>query len=226
MTRHKRTAIIVGALFIMAIVLLFVGQAIYEPILGSPTYLEDASPRRTTVVAGILVEFIGVVAAVALIPAFLFPVLKPHGEALALGYLAFRLVEVVLHAVDKLIKLSLIGLSQTYLDGKADLAALHAVGEWAQSASYWAFWLSIVAFGLAALIYYSVSYRARLIPRWISAWGWIAAVLMLVGTVLPELGMLTGLSGSALELVFVLPIALNEMVMATWLIVKGFHPET
>ena len=72
------------------------------------------------------------------------------------------------------------------------------------------------------MILYPVLYKSRLVPRWISAWGFLAAVILLVGTVLPELGLLAGMSGVALELVFVLPIPLNEITLAIWLIVKGF----
>ena len=85
MNARRKAAAIVGGLFIFAIVTLFVGQAIYEPILGSPDYLDSAHPSRVTVSVGILVEFTGVVVAVALIPVFLFPILREHNEALALG---------------------------------------------------------------------------------------------------------------------------------------------
>jgi hypothetical protein len=223
MTTHKKAATIVGVLFISAIVLLFAGSSIYDPILGSPDYLEEAYPHRTAVVAGILIEFTGTVLAVALIPAFLYPILKRHNEALALGYLGFRLLEVVLHMIDKLKKLSLLNLSQAYLEGgQASGPAFQALGGAIQSDSYWAFWLSIVVFGLGALIFYAVLYRSRLVPRWLSGWGLAAAAIMLVGTVLPELGVLAGMSGAALQLVFVLPVPLNEVTLGVWLIAKGF----
>jgi len=225
MSTRRKAAIVVGVLFIAAILLLFAGQALYDPILGSSDYLEDAFPSRTTVIVGLLIEFTGTVLAVALIPAFLFPVLKPHNEALALGYLGLRVLEVVLHAVDKLKKLSLVDLSQAYLAGGGiDASTFTAIGSSVRSQSDWAFWLSIVVFGVAALIFYPVLYKSRLVPRWISGWGFIAAVIMLAGTLLPELGLLAGLSGAALQLVFVLPVPLNELVLAIWLIVKGFNP--
>jgi hypothetical protein len=224
MNTHKRAAIIVGVLFISAIVLLFIGQAFYEPILGAPDYLDRAYPNKSTVIVGILIEFTGTVLAVALIPAFLFPILRRHNEALAVGYLGFRLLEVVLHALDKLKKLSLVSLSQAYLDGGGmDASTVQAIGRSIQSDSYWAFWLSIVVFAVGALVFYPVLYKSRLVPRWISIWGFGAAVILLTGVVLPELGLLAAFSGVALELVFVLPIPLNEITLAIWLIAKGFN---
>ena len=64
-----------GVLFIAAIVMLFVGEAFYKPILDSPDYLDNAYPNRVVVIIGILLEFTGV-PAVALLSVFLFPRLK------------------------------------------------------------------------------------------------------------------------------------------------------
>jgi Domain of unknown function (DUF4386) len=62
---------------------------------------------------------------------------------------------------------------------------------------------------------YSLLYQARLIPRWISIWGLVAAVL----TLLPSLTALFGINLDILKFVM-LP---QEMVMAGWMIVKGFN---
>ncbi|NIN36709.1 MAG: DUF4386 family protein, partial [Gammaproteobacteria bacterium] len=62
------------------------------------------------------------------------------------------------------------------------------------------------------------------VPRLISAWGFIAAALMLIGTVLVMLEVFAGVSDVALQLVIAAPIAVQEMVLAVWLIVKGFNP--
>ena len=73
-------------------------------------------------------------------------------------------------------------------------------------------------------MFFLVLYRSKLIPRFISAWGFIAAALLLVGSVLIMFDAFAGISESGLELIFALPIAVNEMVLAVWLIVKGFNP--
>ncbi len=75
--------------------------------------------------------------------------------------------------------------------------------------------LSMV-FSLGALMIYYVFYQSKLIPRWLSGWGLIGSVLYLV---VPLLSMF----GSELA-ILTLPLALQEMVLAVWLIVKGFNP--
>ena len=65
-------------------------------------------------------------------------------------------------------------------------------------------------------MFYYMLYQARLIPRWISGWGIAAAVLYLAGG-------LIAFFGPTLE-ILLLPMLPQEMVMAVWLIVKGFNP--
>ena len=92
---HRKTAIIMGVLFIIATAFLFIGGAFYAPVLDSPDYLETAYPQRIQAVVGMLIEFTCVLA-IPLIAIFAFPVLRKHSETLALGYLVFRLFEAVL----------------------------------------------------------------------------------------------------------------------------------
>lgn len=126
MNKHRKTAILVGLLFIVATVFLFVGEAVYKPILSSPDYLEITYPNRTTVIVGVLLEFV-IVLAMPLIAVVAFPILKKHNEVLAIGYIVFRTLEsVILIAVAEINKLSLIGVSEGYLKGGADAAHFHA----------------------------------------------------------------------------------------------------
>jgi hypothetical protein len=221
---NRKTAITVGVLFIIATVFLFIGEAFYDPILSSPDYLDIAYPNRILVIIGILLEFSCVIA-IPLIPVFLFPILREHYEALALGYVVFRLLEAVLFIMVEINKLSLINVSQGYLNrGGMDASYFQNVGSSIQSWNDWAFSFYVVVFTLGALMFYSVLYKSKLVPRFISAWGFIAAALLLTGIVLIMVDAFTGISGLGLELVFALPIAVNEMVLAVWLIVKGFNP--
>jgi hypothetical protein len=224
MNTSRRAAIFVGVLFIIATAFLFIGESVYNPILGSPDYLDIAYPNRITVIIGILLEF-ACVLAIPLIPVFLFPVLRKHNEALALGYFGFRFLEAVLFIDVEINKLSLINVSQDYLNrGEMDALYFQNIGSSIQSENDWVFSIYVIVFTLGASMLYSVLYRSRLVPRFISAWGFVGAALLLIGTVLVMVEALTGLSEGAVQLIFATPIAVNEMVLAIWLIVKGFNP--
>jgi len=222
MNSYRKTAIIVGALFIMALVLFLIGQAIYEPILGSPDYLDNAYPNRVIVIIGILLEFISALA-VILIPVLLFPLLKKHNEVLALGYVSFRLFEAVLLTVAQIFKLSLVNLSQEYLNkGGVDVSYFKNTGNSIQSVIYWVDHDGLVylfVFGIGALLLYSALYKSKLIPRWLSIWGLFSAVAILTASVMNTFDI-----SLVLAMVLVIPIGLQEQAMAIWLIVKGFNP--
>ena len=227
MTTYRRTAVIVGVLFIIATVNFMIGQTIYAPILGSPDFLDSAYPNRTIVLAGLLLELSGALA-IPLIPAALFPILKQHNEALGVGYLAFRTFEAILNTLAIIGSLALLNLSQSYLDlGAVDAAAYLVIGSAIQALRDWAFSLSVsFVFPVGGLMFYFALYRSRLIPRFLSIWGLLAAALLLIGSMLSIFEAVGGISEVVVQSIVVLPIAVNEMVLALWLIVKGFSSPT
>ncbi|MDH3263580.1 MAG: DUF4386 domain-containing protein, partial [Paracoccaceae bacterium] len=126
---HRAVAALVGALFLNAILFLFLGEALYRPVLASPDVLSLAHPQRNVVTAGILLEWVATVPLILLIPVLLYPVLRPHGEALAVGYLAFRLLEAACLTLADAGKLALVGLSQAYLDAGAGASDFQPVAQ-------------------------------------------------------------------------------------------------
>lgn len=214
----RTTAIVVGVLFIIATALLFVGQAIYEPVLEGDDVLTTAFPERSAAVAGLLVEFVCVMA-ILLIPVFLFPVLKRQNEALALGYTGFRFLEVVLFLALEANLLSLVWVSESYLDSGS--AAFDGILASIRAENDALFFVYVIVFTLGALVLYSVLYQSRLIPRWLSVWGLAGAAFLLIGVVLMLLDVVAGTAFDS-EVIWAPPIAVQEMVMALWLIFKGF----
>jgi hypothetical protein len=76
-----------------------------------------------------------------------------------------------------------------------------------------------IFFCLAALLLYYLLYQTKLVPRFISIWGFIAVLLVLVWNLLELFGI-----SVAIGMVLALPMILNEIFLALWLIVKGFDP--
>jgi hypothetical protein len=68
-----------------------------------------------------------------------------------------------------------------------------------------------------ALLFYLLLFRTRLVPRFLSVWGLIASVMLLVIT---GLG-LAGIKSPILD-ALLMPMIGNEVVLAIWLMVKGF----
>ncbi len=221
---YRKNAVIVGVLFIIATAFLFIGESVYGPVLTAPDYLETAYPARITAIVGMLLEF-ACVLSIPLIPVFLFPVLKRHSETLALGYVVFRLFEAVLFVLGEINELMFISVSRRYIANQgAEAAFLQSVGDTFQDWNEWNFSFYVLIFATGALMLYSVLYRSKLIPRWISGFGLVCAVLIFTGTLLAMLEINLFLPEMAFTLIFVFPIAVQEMVMALWFIIKGFNP--
>ena len=217
MDSHRKTAIIVGVLFITATVAYSLGVIFLDPILGGSDYLTKASENENQVIIGALLVLIDAVA-VAGIGIVIYPILKKHNETLALGYAGARIVESVLFTVNVIFILTLLTLSHEFVKaGVPDASNYQTLGTLLLSAGDWAFLFGFgLAFTLSALILNFLLYQSKLIPRWLSGWGFIGAVLIFAYYLLQFF------STNQVEILF-LPIAVQEMVFAVWLIIKGFN---
>jgi hypothetical protein len=165
------------------------------------------------------------VIAIPLIPVVAYPILREHSESLAIGYVGFRFLEAVFFIATEIDKLSLINVSQGYLNGgEANASYYQNLGSSIQAQTQWIFLFYVIIFTSGAMIFYAALYKSKLVPRWLSGWGFLAAVLLFVGIVLVMVELNTGPLGNVWELIFAAPIAVNEMVLALWLIIKGFKP--
>jgi hypothetical protein len=219
MNSNRRTAIIVGALFLTAMVTSLLGGIWLETILTAPDYLSTVSANQTQVIIGVLLELINVAAVVG-IPVMMFPILKMFNESTALGYLGFRILEAATLIVAVLSPLVLIALSQEYLTtGAADAAYFQTLGTlFIAARAYLTGVLVTVFFSISALLFYYLLYQSKLVPRFISVWGFIAVALVFTWNLLETIG----ISISA-GIIFGLPIILNEIFLGIWLIAKGFN---
>jgi succinate dehydrogenase hydrophobic anchor subunit len=217
-----KTARIVGALFIIATVAgMLSALVILQPILAAPDYLVRFAEDNNKVITGALLDLVGAGAFVG-IAVVIFPILKKHNERMALGYVVARSFEAVPFIVANTFLLSLLAVGQEYVQaGAPDASHFQTQGSSLLAAYDWSQLLGprILASLAGLLLYYSF-YQSRLLPRWISVWGLVGAPLYLASGLLPMFGF-DPLS-PILTLLF-LPAALLEMVLAVWLIVKGFN---
>jgi hypothetical protein len=218
MTSTRTTAIITGVLFIVATVAALAAAAL-TPVLTGTDYLTRFSTHTNQVAAGALFYLIAAVTSVG-IAVSLYPVLRTWNKGLALGAVVFRALEAAMYMVAVVGLLSLLTLSrQLTAAGAADRTALQAFGaSWVGVRDH-ATLLGVFAFCLGAFIYYYLFYRSRLIPRWLSGWG-IAAIVLMMAACMAALFSDAPVTGYTL---LVLPIAVQEMVLAVWLIAKGFN---
>jgi hypothetical protein len=221
MDSSRSTARIVGVLFLVALITSLVGGLWLESIITAEDYLSSVSANETQVALAVLLELINGIAVVG-IAVCLFPIFRQQNEALALGYVAFRIIEAVIIIAAVVSPLALVSLSQEYLAASASEAIrFDALGSSLLAMrNIWAGQLLGIFFCVAALLLYYLLFRTKLVPRWLSGWGFVAVALVLAWNVLELIGIHIGVG-----IILALPMILNEIVLAVWLIVKGFSAE-
>jgi hypothetical protein len=222
MNTYRKTAITVGTLFIVCTVASILGPTLAISA-NSPDYLNQLAGNPDQILTAALLEFIWA-AAGAGIAIGLYPLLKKYNGALALGSVGFRVVENVFVLIGTLSLLSLLTLSQEFIAaGSPEASSFQTLGTMLLALRDWQLHvITGLAFSLGVLMYYAILYRSNLIPRWLSGWGVLGAVLALAATVLASFTRDFGLESA--DTYLHIPIGLQELVFAVWLIAKGFNP--
>jgi len=223
MLSQRKAATLVGVLYIVGTVAGVLSVATAGTILSDSAYLTKISDNRDQFVVGALaVLTMGL--ALAMVSVVIYPVLKQQNEVLAVGYVLFRgALETATYIATVIVWFMLLALSQQFVNAGAPEASYYqTLGASLSDVGDWVGELISIVFPLSALMLYDVFYRSRLIPRWISGWGLLALIPYFAATFLALFDVITPAGGT--EDALRMPLALQEMVMAVWLIARGFNP--
>ena len=215
MKANRSTAVIVGILFIIGTASGILSAVFTGSILGAPDFLVQIAANKTQMVTGaFFVLLMGF--SLAMVPVIMYPLFKKQNGSLALGAVVFRgPLEAATYILMVVSWLLLVIVSQEAAKADAQAASqFQALGAVLLRANEMINPVLEIVFSLGALMFYTLFYQSRLIPRWLSGWGLIGAVVYLAAGVMAlfgtELGFLLALLG------------VQEIVMALWLIIKGF----
>ena len=208
MSADRKAAVWIGVLYIIGTVVLVLSAVVTDAVLSGRAYLAQVAAEPNRMAVGALLVLVAGLA-LALVPVVFWPIGKRHNETLAVGYIVFRgALETIFYLGIALAWLVLIALSKEPDAGP--LAHFVRTTQTVISSQ-----LLAIPFVLGALMFYVVLYQYRLVPRWLSIWALVGAALYLVAPI----GAMFGLSLD----VFMGPLAVQEMVMAVWLIARGFN---
>lgn len=221
MNSSNKAAKIVGVLFILAAVSAIMGLNLYNPILG-PDYLIKGFQHANQVILGALMELILVVSAIGTATT-MFPFLRKYNETIALWHVCFRFLEAVIITVGVISMLSLLTLSREFVvAGASDTASFQTSGIVLKAIHDWTFMLGpLFMLGINTMMYSYIFYKSKLVPRFISILGMTGATIVFIYALLVMFGVIQQVS--VWGVILALPVAANEMILAVWLIVKGFN---
>jgi len=229
MNTYRKNAVMTGILYFMGTVFGILGavtggEVFISLMSGKPLsgvdMLSLVAANSSRLTGGAFLTLMMGISLVAM-TVFLYPIFRKDSKELAMGMVLFRgALEGTWYFMSALGFLALVALGNEYVVTGADLVALQSMGNVLYQFQDRLAVVGPILFLIGATCIYLTFYRTRLIPRWLSVWGFIAVATSMASALLKFFHMDTGGYGSYLEMVM-FP---QEIVMAVWLIVKGFNP--
>lgn len=214
----RKTAALVGFFFLAATAAFIIADTLIGGVLSRPDFLTGASADTGSLATGavLLAGQFGVVG----IAVLLFPLVKRHGEALALAHVGFRVAELAASLFYLAVPLLVIELGAGLRDGTIDASASTSLGALLRaqySASTMLIYVVTTAAGTCMAV---LLYRSRLIPRPIAILGLVTYPTLLAGCVLDMFNVVDLTQG--VGLIALAPGTVFEVLLPIWLFVKGF----
>lgn len=221
MTSIRKTALVAGVLYLVTFISSIPAAFLLEPLLTNPNYVASAGADTQVSLAAVLdlvTALAGIGTAVAV-----FSIVKREHEGLALGFVTTRMLEAAVLAVGAVTIVSVVTLRQAgAASGGAE--ALVPVGQALVAARDWTAVIGPGMASLNALMFGTLLYRSRLVPRAIPALGIVGAPLFIAFVIGTMLGV-TG-PGTAFHSIAVFPFFFWELAVGLWMTFKGFNPSS
>lgn len=219
MNSNRKTEIIAGMLIIIGIV---AGMLSIVPSVESPDYLTEVSANQNQVLSGAFFQFtmLPIYIGFALV---LYPIFSKYNKSLAIGFVSFRIISGVFQIIGVITLPIIILLSQEYLESNvSDLLYFQLLGDVLKLGRDLANHVGVMlATGLGNIILFYMFYKTKLIPRWLSSWGLVGNALAMLASFLILFRLIDVISSQFI--VLSIPLVLQEIILAIWLIVKGFN---
>lgn len=218
MNSNRKRTIIAGLLYIVGTV---AGVLSIAPAVDASDYLLKASANANQVLLCALFQFLMTIAYLGF-AITLYPILRKHMESLTLGFLSFRIIAAVLNIIGFISLLLILSLSQQYVKtGMPDSSYFQILGDLLRSGRDFVNHVAmILATSVGGLMFYLLLFKTKLIPRWLSLWGFIGTIFTTFASLLIMFRIIDIITST--YIILNLPLILLEIVLAIWFILKGF----
>ena len=150
-----------------------------------------------------------------------FPVVKKHSESIALTYVILRAIECLLLILGAICYLYIIALGKNFTTETVSSNYAIAIAL-ALKIKYYGFQIAMIILGFGSLFLCYSLYKSKLIPRFLSIWGGIGYILLLLSAVLDICGLIDTTNGFGA--VLYVPGGIWELIaFPLWLFIKGFN---
>lgn len=197
-----------------------IGVAVYQFLQGSilfgDDFLIETSSNANQIIASTLISFFSGILSIV-VAAMLLPIFRRYSSFLAYLYMGFCIAYFVAIAMENISVLSMLELSREYVKSGADNNGFfQSMGAIFYKEHRWAHYICLLFSCLPAFVLYYTLFYSKLIHRYISIFGLFAVALMFVEILLVILG-------TSISMDMMIPIALVQLFLPFWLIIKGFR---
>ena len=218
MNTDRIVAIVAGGLYFLGLI---AGVLSVVPVIDRADYLVQIIAHAGQVTRGAFFQFVMMVAYVGM-AITLYPLLQKQNASLALGYVGFRLVAAALIVIGVILLLLLLAVSQEFSKAGAPVSShFQTIGDLLRVGRDLVNHVGmILVLSMGGLLLNILLYQTNLVPRWLSGWGMAGTAVAIAASCLFMLRTIDLLTSVYLNF----PLALQEIVFAGWLIMKGFNP--
>jgi hypothetical protein len=209
-----RTASLVGVLLLVQLAGLIVPFVLLLPMVP-PDFVEKAAASSSQVRTAVLLLFWNCALTIGLSIA-VWSLFRQQGEGLALLLVAVSAIMFSLQAIDNAHLMSMLALSQQYVDEGAREDVVRATAMAVRATRRWVHYSELLGIEAWMFLLYTLLYRAALVPRALCVFGLITVILHFTGIVLP---FFLGYSSVGW---LGMPMGLSELGLGLWLAIKGF----
>jgi len=205
----------VGVILLLTFILgVLINQFLQGPIIFSEDFLNKVAANSNQVILSVLLVLTSSILALVM-AVILLPIFKQSNYSLAFLYLAFSVISFATYLIDNTVILTMLGLSKEYVAaGASEAGYFESIGAVFYQARWWTHYMTLLISSLPFFLFYYLFYQTKLIPRFVSIWGLLAVLLLLVEV-------LFSMYGQSLGMILFLPMGLVQIFLAIWLIIKG-----
>lgn len=217
---NSSAARILGLLLLAALVC---GLFSSVPAIEKSDYLTTLATIEPQINVAILFQALMAIFYVAIV-VVTYPIVKLNSPTQAVAYLAFRLTGAAFLVVGIVTLMLFQTLGQQVAQAGLNPPAYYeSLGMLLRQTRDGLNHIGmILPWVIGGLFLYHAFLKTGLIPRWLSIWGFVGIFLALIATLLYMLSVVQGVS-SPLYLILNVPLALQEIALAIFLLVRGFR---
>lgn len=217
MKSQKLIARTFGMFFLLAFLSYGLGTGLTASVTESTDLFNTVNSNKVQLVMGVIfMALIHTIVNIGL-PVLMVPTLKSYNRVLTYGYLSAGISATVVVIIGAMFLMLHIPLSSMYKEASStELLHFETIGALLTHGNQYAYQIGMAIWGFGGLMFCTLLYISKLVPRGFSIWGFIGYLVFISGTIFELFGYKVGVQ-------LAMPGGLFEITLSIYLMIKGFR---